>query len=171
MNDAQIHLLINHAPLFATFFGILLGLSGYWLRNKAMMQAGMLCLIAAAVTSLVANGTGEGAEELVEDLPGVSHKQIHQHEEAAEGALIAILSVGTLSLLAYVALWRDMQRARLYVLIVSITALASLTALAKVAHDGGLIRHPEIDSAVDTKDCEGIPKLKKQEATDELEED
>ncbi|MFN8273402.1 MAG: hypothetical protein U0X58_00815 [Flavobacteriaceae bacterium] len=29
--------------------------------------------------------TGEGAEEMVEDMPGVGHAIIHEHEEAAEG--------------------------------------------------------------------------------------
>jgi uncharacterized membrane protein len=158
MNPIQLHMLVNHAPLFAAFFGVVLGVAGYFSKNRGLMVAAMLTLILGALIAMVANGSGEEAEELVEHLPGVSHKLIHEHEEAAEFALYASIAVGVLALLSLVGLARKIAKARAYVLITSLAAIASFVSMAKTAHEGGKIMHHELPSGSLENALEGSDK-------------
>ncbi len=96
MNDAHLHLLFNHYPIIGTLFGVLFLGYGLFAKNKSILHAGLLLLFLMALLAIPTQLTGEGAEEIVEEL-GVDHDVIHAHEEAAELAfwfMIGFRSIG-----------------------------------------------------------------------------
>jgi len=98
MNDAHYHLVINHFPIIGTIFGVGILIAGLVLKRTALQQAAFVLFIISALTGFLAMYTGEGAEELVENLPGVGHNIIHEHEELAEKLAVVLYTLGALSL-------------------------------------------------------------------------
>jgi hypothetical protein len=45
--------------------------------------------------------TGEGAEEMVEDMPNIGKQIIHEHEELAENLLIALSLIPSILILRF----------------------------------------------------------------------
>ncbi len=146
MNAVHMHLILNHIPVMGTLFGIiflLLALAG---RNKAIIKASLWILVFVAILTIPAYFTGGSAEEMVENLPGISEDIIHEHEESAEKAFIAALILG---LLAAVRLLRYRTRSRVSgMFLATLTLFAIITGvlMASAANEGGNIRHPEIQS-------------------------
>jgi hypothetical protein len=100
-------------------------------------------LVLAALVALPAFLLGEGAEELVEHLSGISEDLIEEHEEGATVAFWLISGVGGLSLAALGGLWRMTAWARLMIRLVMVTAVFASATLFYAAYQGGKIRHPE----------------------------
>lgn len=144
MNDAHLHLLVNHIPVLGAVFAFLLGAYGLVRRQPEVVRAALLGLVLVGVGSVVAMQTGERAEEMVEDLAGISEARIHEHEEAAEVANYAAIALGLLAL--GVLIWRrrqpDVGLAPAGVVLVG--ALVVIVLMARAASLGGEIRHPEI---------------------------
>lgn len=100
VSPAHWHLLVNHFPIIliitaALFLGI-----GLVFKKDAIKSTALMIAVLAALTGMIANATGEGAEEQVEELPGISHEAIHIHEEAAETGLMLIVITGALALIS-----------------------------------------------------------------------
>ena len=112
---------------------------------KGLGRVSYYLLLFAGLTALPVFFTGEGAEETVEDLPGVSEALIGKHEDFARIALVGILATG---LIAVVGLFRFSfgSMAKPIRLVVFLLALSSSVLLAQTAHLGGQIRHTEIRS-------------------------
>lgn len=145
MNPAQIHLLANHLPLFATGMGFLILAYGV-LRGQAPFQRlAALILVAAALAMPVVYFSGEGTEDAVEAIAGVQESRIHDHEEAAEAAAAGTAALGVAAF-AFLLSWAfplaARWRARGAWLLVAGSALA-FGWLGWTSHLGGLIRHAE----------------------------
>ena len=56
--------------------------------------------------------TGEGAEEIVEDMPTVGHHIIHEHEELAEKFAILMYITGFFGLISFTANAKNHKYAR-----------------------------------------------------------
>jgi hypothetical protein len=143
MNLAHAHLLLNHLPPLGTLFGLLLLGAAAMRRSGELARASLVTFVAAALLALPTYFTGDPAEKLVENLPGVSEAAIGTHEDSAEVSLVAVLALGAFSL---AVLWlrrgRDIPHG---LLIASLVAALIVTALlAWTAHLGGLIHHAEI---------------------------
>jgi uncharacterized membrane protein len=145
MNWAYAHLLLNHLPVLGSFLGLGLLLAGLVRRSPALSRAALWTLLATALLGIATFWTGERAEELVEELPGVEHELIHEHEEAAEQARIAFLAAGALALAALV-FRREGAARRALLGLTLVVALVAAVLLARAANLGGPIRHPEIRS-------------------------
>jgi drug/metabolite transporter (DMT)-like permease len=146
MSAVQLHLLVNHVPVLGSLAGVLLVLAGMLWRSEAVKRAGMAALVVAALGSVVASRSGEGAEHTARELAGVSRRQIHEHEELAEKANWVLLGAGVVALGGLAMSLRGTQRrvpgwASAGVLVLGGVGFV-LAALA--AHQGGLIRHPEL---------------------------
>jgi len=152
MNAAELHLVVNHIPLFASFFGILSTFSGYLTNNKGLLYFGLMSLMAGGIAAFIANSSGEQAEELIEHLPGISRKRIHAHEETAEAALVVSSITGLFALVSTVGLVLQWQKVRLLVLITCIVALLNVASMAKTAYEGGKIMHPDLTATTAEKD-------------------
>lgn len=144
MNSAHVHLLLNHLPVLGTGFGILL-LAFAWLRkSEELKRVSLGIFILAAVSAVPAYLTGEPAEEIIEQLPGVSEAIIEQHENAALLALIAAAVTGIVSLIGLFFARRAEKLPAWVVLTPLVLALATGGLMARTASFGGQIRHTEI---------------------------
>jgi hypothetical protein len=100
--------------------------------------------IIVALLAIPAYLTGEPAEELVENLPGVSKTSIEQHEEAAQVAFAGVLIVGVAALGGLFFFRRDKAIPNWLAIIVLVLSLIVFALMARTADLGGLIRHTEI---------------------------
>lgn len=143
MNPAQIHLLINHVPLFGVLAGFLLLAYGILRKNDEIKKMSYIVFGVSALITIPTFLTGHPAEEIVEDLPGVSEAIIEQHEEMAEIAAGFIYALGIAGILAlFIKLPEKIQKAVPFVLL--LLSLGTGGVIAQTAHLGGQIRHSEI---------------------------
>jgi len=145
MNAAQIHLALNHAPLFLSLIGGGILLLGMIKKNESFKNLSLYFLIAAAVFTIPVFLTGEGTEELVENLPGVNENAIEEHEEMAKISLIIISIMGGLALIG-LFIRNKASITRILFSGLVLLSLGSFVTMAQTAHLGGLIRHSEIQN-------------------------
>ena len=83
-NGAQFHMLVNHIPVIG-FIGVVLTLTlVLFVKSLDLRRFVLLATVLVGLSALPSLWTGEPAEELVEDAPGISKALIHDHEEIAE---------------------------------------------------------------------------------------
>ncbi len=145
MNAAQIHLALNHAPLFLSVIGGGILLAGLFRKNDSYISLALYFLIAAALFTIPVFQTGEGTEELVEKTVGVNETAIEAHEDMAKISLIIILITGAFSL-AGLVIRKNPSIRRIILSVTALLALASFGTMAQTAHLGGLIRHTELQA-------------------------
>jgi uncharacterized membrane protein len=145
MNAAQIHLALNHAPLFLSIIGGGILILGMIRKNESFKTIALFMLIAAALLTAPVFLTGEGTEELVENLPGVNDGAIEEHEEMAKISMIIIAVTGVVALIGLLAR-KNAKVARLVLFAAVVLSLASFGTMAQTAHLGGLIRHTELQN-------------------------
>jgi uncharacterized membrane protein len=173
MNASQIHLALNHVPLFFSINGGLILLFGLFRKNESIKILSLYFLIAAAVFTVPVYLTGEGTEEIVEEIPGVSENLIGRHETMANIGLIVILFTGVAALVALIF------RKRTSLLKFALTAcvilsFASFGIMAQTAHLGGQIRHSEIRGGMaisNTNETNEKEKGEKSSGTDKEKDD
>ena len=68
MNEAHMHLMVNHLPVVFPIVSILLMLFGFVLKSEPFKRAAYLIFIFGALTTLSTMITGEGAEEIIENI-------------------------------------------------------------------------------------------------------
>jgi len=93
-NPVHLHLVLNHVPVLGTAFGRALVGWALLRRSEELKKISLGVFIIVALLAIPAYLTGEPAEELVENLPGVSKASIEQHEETAQAAFAGVLIVG-----------------------------------------------------------------------------
>ncbi len=71
MNEAHLHLAINHFPIILPIVGLLLLVAGGVLKAGILKRAAYVFYILAALLTLAAYSSGEAAEHFIEDLPGI----------------------------------------------------------------------------------------------------
>jgi uncharacterized membrane protein len=152
MNQAHIHLLVNHVPILGSLFAaVLLGV-GLLQKNSSLLKAGLVAVLAAGVLCLPAQLTGEGAAAIAQNLPRVSRALIHNHAEAAELGFWVLEGAATLALLSLLMLKHQSPKARLLSLLTLVVAVVSFGLLARAGNLGGQIRHTEIREGFGTAD-------------------
>jgi len=145
MNAAQIHLALNHAPLFLSAIGAVVLFFGMIKKNDSFKTLALYFLLGGAIFTIPVFLTGEGTEELVEHLPGVNENAIEEHEEMAKISL-AIIAVSGVAALAGLFVRRNAMIRRWVYTICLLLSLGSFGTMAQTAHLGGLIRHGEIQN-------------------------
>lgn len=155
MDATHIHLMANHVPLLATIFSVLILGWGIFKHNVSFQNLAMVGFIIAGVFSIIALQSGEGAEDIVENLPGVTESFIHDHEEAAETTNWIAIAVALVSLAGF---WVRRMKAtfmkkHLWILLVG--SVVSAGMFSYTAYLGGQIRHTEIrpDTSVQQLDA------------------
>ena len=144
MNDAHLHLIVNHLPIVGLLIGTLVLIAGLLLRRAEVKLTAFGIYIFSAFAAIAANYTGEEAEEIVEHISGISETLIHTHEEYAETFFILVLILGALSLIGFVAELKKFKFANLLAGLILLLAIAAGVSAKYVGTSGGEIRHSEI---------------------------
>lgn len=146
MNQAHIHLLITHLPIFGSILGGLVLSHGIWTKSNQTMVAAYNLFILSAIGAGIAYLTGEGAEEVVENIQGVAEATIEKHEDFALFALISLIILGVTSLIGLLATLSKSTWTRTLAFVVLFIALFSFALVARTGYLGGQIRHTEINT-------------------------
>lgn len=145
MNAAHVHLLVNHFPIVGTVLAIPLLLLALLLpRERGLWLGGLLVLGLSGVAAVVADRTGEPAEEMIEDVVPFDEYAMEEHEERAEVA--TVFSVATLILAGAVfAIGRRRDVVPLPLVAAPlVAAIVGAGLMAWTGAAGGRIRHEEI---------------------------
>lgn len=146
MNDAHFHLVVNHLPIVGTLIGFLVLLAGFILKKPQIKNTALGIFIFSALTTIAAFLTGEGAEEIVENLPGISETLIHKHEEYAELFQTMMLVLGGVSLITLFIEYKKLPFSKYGFVLVLLLSVGSIVISKYVGTSGGEIRHTEIRS-------------------------
>lgn len=144
MNDAHLHMVVNHFPIIGTIFGIGILVTGLLLKNNSVKNTAYVVFVIAAIFGILSMSTGEGAEEIVEDYPGIGKSIIHEHEELAEKLALVLDVMGGLSLLAIFLSFKKSSKEKFVSFLILSIGIVSLFLIQKVGTSGGEIRHTEI---------------------------
>lgn len=144
MDATHLHLMLTHFPIIGSLIGALILAYGFFTKNYSIQKVAFVVLIFMAIIAIPVYLTGEGAEETVENLPGVSEGIIHQHEEMAEIAIVFMGILGVMSIINLFALYRQLSFARFITVLSLIISLITFGLYAKTGNLGGQIRHTEI---------------------------
>jgi len=148
MNQAHIHLLITHLPIFGSILGALVLVHGLWTKSNQTKIAAYNLMILSAIGAVIAYLTGEEAEETVEKIQGVSKDLIEQHSDLA---IYALVSLSVLGVAALIALFLSLRRSPLagkFAVITLVISLISFGIIVRTGYVGGQIRHTEINSTI-----------------------
>lgn len=152
MNQAHIHLIVNHLPILGSLFAAVLLAAGVLQKNLSLTRAGLVGVLAAGLLCIPAQLTGEGAEAIVQNMPRVSRALIQNHEAAAEQGFWALEGAAALALFSLLLLKNASPRARLLTLLTLALAFVSFGLLGRAGNLGGQIRHTEIRDGFGTPD-------------------
>ena len=72
MDAVYFHLAMNHFPVIASIFGLLILGYGVLRRNDPLTYTGLVIMIVTGLVAIPVYLTGEPAEEVVEGLPVLS---------------------------------------------------------------------------------------------------
>ena len=143
MNNVQIHLALTHVPVILSITGLAILIVSFFIKNNTITRTAYIMLLVAGIMALPVYFSGEGTEEVIESLPGISEPAIEEHEEVAQFAIISIGAAGLMALIALIT--QGWKKAALgFQIIVLILSVVSAGFLFQTAHLGGLIRHTEL---------------------------
>lgn len=144
MSQVHLHLLITHLPVFGSLLGAIVLAYGLWTRSHQTTTAAYILFILSGIGAGIAYLTGEGAEEAVEGIQGVSEQMIGLHEESAAFALVSLVILGAFSLFVIFITYKNSAIRKTTALIALFIALVSFGLVARTGYLGGQIRHTEI---------------------------
>ena len=144
MNGAHWHLVLNHLPIIIPVIGLLIMIGGILFKSEILKRTAYSVFMLAAITAIFAFATGEGAEEVVEKIPGVDEQFIKVHEEAAEIFAILLYILGGISLVGLWANWKQKSFSAIISFVTIAFAVLVLVYAKETGTTGGEIRHTEI---------------------------
>lgn len=144
MSQAHLHLVITHLPIFGSILGAFVLVYGLGTKSNPTKNAAYFIFIISAIGAGIAYLTGEGAEDAVENIQGVSENIIELHEDAAMYALVSLIALGIMSVIALVVTRFKTSLIKTSSIIVLIISLISFGLVARTGYLGGQIRHTEI---------------------------
>lgn len=146
MSQVHLHLLITHLPVFGSILGALVLGYGLWAKSNQTKNAAYFIFIISSIGAGIAYLTGEGAEEAIENIQGVSENMIKIHEDSAMYALISLIILGAMSVIALVVSRFKTSLIKSTSIIILVLSLVSFGLVARTGYLGGQIRHTEIAS-------------------------
>lgn len=155
MNDAHFHLVVNHLPIVGVLIGFLVLLAGLMMKKPQIKNTALGIFIFSALTAIVAFYTGEGAEEIVENLPGISETLIHKHEEYAELFFTMMLILGSVSLITLFLQYKKLSFSKYGFVLILLLSITSIVISKNVGTSGGEITHIEIRSDTNVIQLDG----------------
>jgi uncharacterized membrane protein len=147
MNSIHWHLLLNHIPIIGTMVATAFLVAGFAFKSKPIKMAALGAVFVLSICAIVANKTGENAEESIENVAGINEQMLDEHEDAAGPALVTHVVAGLLSAIALFLLYKEKKGAEIAFIIALLVTLTAVGLMARVGYLGGQIRHTEISSA------------------------
>lgn len=144
MDLAHIHLLLNHFPTIGTIIGGGLFILSLFTKSDDLKRASLIVLLGIALISIPTYLSGNGAQDEIRAMPGVSKALIEAHESAA---FVAIGFMEFLGVFAWLGLWqfRRLKRIPAWNLgVILILTAVTFGLMARAANMGGEIHHEEI---------------------------
>lgn len=148
MNLPYLHLLLNHVPIVATFFGICVLIYGLISKQLLLQKTAFVFFIFAALITIPVMHTGEKAEEVVEEMASVSHDLVEEHEEAAEVASIASRILGLLALIALLLPYFKQPLKPWLSVLILLGGVVAMVLFGKAGLEGGKIIHTEMHGSI-----------------------
>ena len=155
MSQVHFHLLITHLPIFGSIIGALVLGYALWTKSNHTKNAAYFIFIISAIGAGIAYLTGEGAEDAVKHLQGVTKNLIEVHEDAAMYALISLIVLGGMSVIALVMSRFKTSFTKYTSTIILLISLISFGLVARTGYLGGQIRHTEISTGAIQNNHEG----------------
>ena len=150
MDLAHIHLLLNHFPVIGYIIGGGLFLLSLITKSDDLKRASLVILLGISLIAIPAYMSGNGAQDAIKSLPGVSKSLIEAHEGAA---LVGFGFMEVTGAFAWLALWQFRRLARVpgwNLAIIAVLTLVSLGLMTRASNMGGEIRHAEIRAGQET---------------------
>ena len=143
MNEAHLHLLLNHSPIIGSGLAAFLLIFELIRGNVTILQVGIWILVVSAALGFASYITGDGAEHTVIGMPGMDRHLIHEHEEAsvfATWGTIFAAAIGAFTL------WKSLRMNAIpkgWAWGTTIVTLWAFSTMARTGYLGGQIAHPE----------------------------
>ena len=152
MNGAYLHLSINHIPVVGFPMSLIVLLAGALRRSRDLIQAGFAGVVLVAIITAPVWKTGGAAARVVRNYPGATivREQVHEHAEAGEFGAVGAGILGVIALLGWWLSRRPEGAPKALVALVIFGTLFVSSIMVRVAHLGGLIRHPEIMTSTES---------------------
>lgn len=144
MNNAHLHMVVNHFPIIGTIFGLGILVVGIIIKNTVVKNVAYILFVVAAIFGAASMTTGEGAEEIAEKLPSVTDQIIHEHEEMAEKLAIVLYALGVISLIGLYLNFKKHAKAAALSYIAMVVAIIGVFFGKQTGTTGGEVRHTEI---------------------------
>jgi hypothetical protein len=143
MSGVHLHLLLNHVPVLGTIVCLITLAIGRIRWSRDLIWLGLAGTVVTALITIPVYLTGEPAEDVAKSLPGVTRPIIHEHEEAAEYAIIFMEITGAAALVSML-MGRKREIPRAMIAATLTLLLFVTTVMARTAWLGGQVRHTEI---------------------------
>jgi uncharacterized membrane protein len=144
MNDAHLHMVVNHFPIIGTILGLGILIGGLIFKNNSIKNTAYCLFIVAALFAFASMNTGEGAEEIAEKLPDVTDQIIHEHEEAAEKLALVLYLLGAISIVGLYLNVKKNAKANIVSFLALTVAAVGVFLAQQTGTTGGEVRHTEI---------------------------
>jgi uncharacterized membrane protein len=149
MNEIQLHHLFNHLAPIGILVGLIILIVGLVVKKNHVKVTAAWVILFCGITVLPASRTGEMAEEKSEHIEGVSRKAIHEHEEIAGVSFVLSLISSAIALTLIIANKKAPKWQNHIAILLLLMTLSSSIALALASHQGGFIRHPELNTSIE----------------------
>ena len=150
MNDAHLHMVVNHFPIIGTIFGLGILITGIVMKKNVIKNVAYVLFCISAIFGFASMYTGEGAEEIAENLPSVTDQIIHEHEEMAEKLALVLYVLAGISLVGLFLNFKNHAKASLVSYFAFVVALVAVFFGKQTGTTGGEVRHTEIRANVST---------------------
>ena len=166
MNEAHLHMVVNHFPIIGTILGLGILVVGIVLKNNTVKNTAYALFVVAAIFAAISMGTGEGAEEMVENMPTVGKQIIHEHEEMAEKLAVVLYLLGVISLVGFYLNLKNNAKASLVSFLAATIAAVGVFLAVQTGTTGGEVRHTEIRANATTNNIGEAGNVKTGEEED-----
>jgi uncharacterized membrane protein len=119
----------------------------YLKKDANVKTAAYIVFVVCAIGTCIAYATGEGAEELVENLPGVVEAAVETHEDAAMYSLVSMIALGVMSMIGIIQIRWNASKFNFIHSLILVLSLLSMATITYTGNLGGKIRHTEITNA------------------------
>lgn len=159
MNSVQMHLALTHVPVILSLVGLIILVVAFFIKNPTLTTTSYVLILVAGIAAVPVFFTGEGTEEAIENLPGVSEAVIEAHEDVAKFAMISV-AIAALMATAALGSLKFQFATRVFKIATLFLALTSAGLMLQTAHLGGQVRHTEIRSGFDVQNEENNTETK-----------